>query len=227
MTRRKPSTEVVLLLAGAFTGPGGVAALIAAVAVLASLPALASPQVRAPTGSHGGFAAGGRVLTSVGDVGPPLPAPVAAFEELVEKRENLEGKPTAADVRRARRANRKTNRLLTANPYFRLYKIGKRRFRVSCYLLASVHYEKRHAAAHPRAVTAGIGSGLFRKGLGAARAWSAHRNAFRGIRRPRRYPHRTRFHPSAGDDFDVIMAAAAGLRAAGARGLGSQSGQAL
>jgi peptidase M23-like protein len=221
MNRRNPSTEVLLLLAGAFTGRVGASAFVAIVAAMASLPALAFTHERAGPASVD-FAG---PLESA-DIGPPLPPPTATFED-VAKRENLEGKPSAADIRRARRVNRKTNRVLAANPYFRLYKLAKRRFGVSWYLVASVHYQKRNAAAHPRAAASAWGAPLFRHGLGSAAAWRRHRDAYRGAFRPRRYPHRSATHPSTHDDFDVIMAAAAELKAAGSRQLGPASWQAL
>ncbi|MEA2183338.1 MAG: hypothetical protein QOF69_2523 [Solirubrobacteraceae bacterium] len=95
-------------------------------------------------------------------------------------------------------------RLLAAHPYFELYKIAKRRFGVSWFLVASVHYQET--------------------GFGKARArlahWRRFRLASRGLTRPERYPHRSANHPSVRDDFDVVMAIAAELKAAGATGLG-------
>jgi murein DD-endopeptidase MepM/ murein hydrolase activator NlpD len=232
MNRPNPTTEVLLLVAGAFGGRAGLAALVAAIAALASVPGLAFPHMgwfRASAGHAQATASGelGFASLGTGDIGAPFPAPVTAIIKQRLELDNLEGKPSAADVRRARGVNRKASRRLAGNPYFRIYRIAKRRFDVSWYLLASVHYQKRNAAAHPRAAASAVRSGLFRKGLGSTAAWERRRHAYRGIWRPRRYPHRTRTHPSIHDDFDVIMAAAAELKVAGARGLGRDAWQAI
>lgn len=55
---------------------------------------------------------------------------------------DLEGTPTAADVRRARRPLSERQRLLRAHPYYALYKRAKERYGVSWYLLAAVHYQE-------------------------------------------------------------------------------------
>ena len=55
---------------------------------------------------------------------------------------DLEGAPSAADVRRARKPLSERQRLLRAHPYYDLYKIAKQRFGVSWYLLAAVHYQE-------------------------------------------------------------------------------------
>ena len=52
---------------------------------------------------------------------------------------------------------------------------------------------------------------------GPISTWEHYREAFRAGRRPARYPHRTKHHPSIYDDFDAIMAAGSLLRDSGAR----------
>ena len=127
---------------------------------------------------------------------------------------DLEGTPTPADVRRARRPLSERKRLLAAHPYFKLYKIAKRRFDVSWYLVAAVHYQETGFGKAPTA-------------LAKSREWLSHRDAVETIARPARYPHRSERHPSVRDDFDVVTAIGAGLHADGARGLGESAQRAL
>ena len=55
---------------------------------------------------------------------------------------DIEGTPSAADIRRARRPLSERKRLLAAHPYFALYKLAKRRFDVPWLLVASIHYQE-------------------------------------------------------------------------------------
>ena len=128
---------------------------------------------------------------------------------------DLEGAPTAADIRRAQKPLSERRRLLAAHPYFSLYTIAKQRFDVSLYLVAAVHYQE-------------TGFGKAPKHYAKYRRWTRHRTkAIRNIVRPTRYPHKTKRHPSTSDDFDVVMAIAAGLKANGAKGLGGSTGSAV
>ncbi|HWC25046.1 MAG TPA: M23 family metallopeptidase [Solirubrobacteraceae bacterium] len=127
---------------------------------------------------------------------------------------DLEGTPTPADIRRARRPLSERQRILRAHPYFSLYRIARRRFGVPWYLIAAVHYQE-------------TGFGEAPAKLAEHAAWRRHRDAIRGIPRPPRYPNRSRRHPSVKDDFDVVMTLAAELRAGGARGLGGRARRAL
>ena len=120
---------------------------------------------------------------------------------------DLEGTPTPADIRRARKPLSERRRLLAAHPYFSLYTIAKQRFGVSLYLVAAIHYQETGFDRAPAK-------------LATYRRWTRHRNAMRGAVRPTRYPHKSTRHPSVRDDFDVVMAIAAGLKAEGSRGLG-------
>ena len=128
---------------------------------------------------------------------------------------HLEGAPSAADIRRAQKPVGERRRLLSAHPYFSLYTIAKRRFGVSLYLVAAVHYQETGFAKAP-------------KRYARYRRWTRHRTkAIRNVLRPARYPHKTTRHPSIRDDFDVVMAIAAGLKANGAKGLGGAAGRAV
>ena len=120
---------------------------------------------------------------------------------------DLEGTPTPADIARAQKPLSERRRLLAAHPYFSLYTIAKQRFGVSLYLIAAVHYQETGFAKAPAHYA-------------TYRRWTRHRSAIRNIVRPTRYPHRTTRHPSVDDDFDVVMAIAAGLKAARLHGLG-------
>ena len=131
---------------------------------------------------------------------------------------DLEGTPSRADIRRAQKPLSERRRLLLAHPYFELYSIAKRRFDVSLYLLAAVHYQE-------------TGFGKAPEQYATYRRWTRHRNAVKGVQglpRPTRYPHKTKRHPHTSDDFDVVMAIAAGLKANGSRGgLGKQTARAI
>ena len=123
---------------------------------------------------------------------------------------DLEGTPTPADIRRAQKPLSERRRLLAAHPYYALYTIAKQRFGVSLYLVAAVHYQETgFDRASPK--------------LAKLRRWTRYRNAIDGIVRPTRYPHKTQRHPSTGDDFDVVMAIAAGLKGNGVRTLGPRA----
>ena len=114
---------------------------------------------------------------------------------------DLEGRITPADIRRAQKPLSERRRLLAAHPYYSLYTIAKQRFGVSLFLIAAAHYQETGFGKAPRT-------------LATKTSWLRYRNAgIRGIVRPARYPHRTTTHPSVGDDFDVVMALAAQLKA--------------
>ena len=130
---------------------------------------------------------------------------------------DLEGTPSRADIRRAVKPLSERRRLLAKHPYYGLYTIAKQRFDVSLYLVAAVHYQETGFEKAPPQ-------------LATYRRWKRHRNAIHGIGadvRPARYPHRTKRHPSTSDDFDVVIAIAAGLKADGARGLGPAAKRAI
>ena len=123
---------------------------------------------------------------------------------------DLEGTPTPADIARAQKPVSERRRILHSHPYFSLYKIAKRRFGVSWYLVAAVHYQETGFGEAPQT-------------LAATTHWKRHKNASGGILRPSGYPNRTQRHPSVKDDFDVVMAIAADLKAGGAKSLGEDA----
>ncbi len=128
---------------------------------------------------------------------------------------DLEGTPTPADIRRAQKPLSERRRILHGHPYFSLYKIAKRRFGVSWYLVAAVHYQETGFGEAPQTLAETI-------------HWKRHRQAATsGILRPSTYPNRSRRHPSVKDDFDVVMAIAADLRAGGAQNLGRDARRAV
>lgn len=63
-------------------------------------------------------------------------------EIAVKPAEHLEGAPSDADVRRARIPSSERKRRLRAHPYYELYTEAKRRYDVSWFLVASIHYQE-------------------------------------------------------------------------------------
>jgi hypothetical protein len=103
-----------------------------------------------------------------------------------------------------------------------LYRKAAGAFGVSWRLIASIHRQETAFST-----VAGAYHGLNAFGCCAGpmqfnvtneplTTWERYRESFRLGERPRRYPHRTRAHPSVYDDFDAIMAAGALLRDSGA-----------
>ena len=98
-------------------------------------------------------------------------------------------------------------------------------FGVSWRLIASIHRQETAFSSVPstyhglNAFGCCAGPMQFNVTNGPPSTWARYRKSFRRGKRPRRYPHRTRHHPSIYDDFDAIMAAGALLRdaAPGAR----------
>ena len=130
---------------------------------------------------------------------------------------DIEGTITPADIRRAQKPLSERRRLLAAHPYYSLYTIAKQRFGVSLFLIAAAHYQE-------------TGFGKAPPTLAKNQSWLRYRTAATTskIVRPTRYPHRTTTHPSVKDDFDVVMALAAQLRANKAQqSLGGTAAQAV
>ena len=115
---------------------------------------------------------------------------------------DLEGRITPADIRRAQKPLSERRRLLAAHPYYSLYTIAKQRFGVSLFLIAAAHYQETGFGKAPHT-------------LAKNQSWLRYRTAAvtTNIVRPTRYPHRSATHPSVKDDFDVVMALAAQLKA--------------
>ena len=111
-----------------------------------------------------------------------------------------------------------------------LYRQAALRFGVSWRLIASIHRQETAFSTAPstyhglNAFGCCAGPMQFNVTNGPVSTWKLYRHSFRIGDRPRRYPHRTRSHPSVYDDFDAIMAAGALLQDAGATGgLGAAS----
>jgi hypothetical protein len=103
-----------------------------------------------------------------------------------------------------------------------LYREAARTFGVSWRLIASIHRQETAFSTAPstyhglNAYGCCAGPMQFNVKNGPVSTWKLYRQSFRLGDRPRRYPHRTRKHPSVYDDFDAIMAAGALLRDSGA-----------
>lgn len=103
-----------------------------------------------------------------------------------------------------------------------LYREAERAFGVNWRLLAAVHRQETAFSTAPTTYHGlndfGCCAGpmQFNVTNGPVSTWDLYRNAFREARRPKRYPHPTRAHPSIYDDFDAIMAAGSLLRDSGA-----------
>jgi len=103
-----------------------------------------------------------------------------------------------------------------------LYREAERSFGVNWRLIASVHRQETGFSTAPgtyrglNAFGCCAGPMQFNVTNGAVSTWDSYREAFRAGRRPERYPHRTRSHPSVYDDFDAIMAAGSLLSDSGA-----------
>ncbi|MDQ3850746.1 MAG: lytic transglycosylase domain-containing protein, partial [Actinomycetota bacterium] len=105
-----------------------------------------------------------------------------------------------------------------------LYREAGRRYGVNWRLIASIHRQETAFSTEPttyhglNAFGCCAGPMQFNVTNGPVSTWERYRQAFRTGRRPKRYPHRTRSHPSVYDDFDAIMAAGALLSDSGAGG---------
>ena len=121
-----------------------------------------------------------------------------------------------------RRIVRKRVPRATPAAFLALYREAARTYGVNWRLLASIHRQETAfstAASTYRGLNAfGCCAGpmQFNVTNGPVSTWKLYRRAFRAGRRPARYPHRTRHHPSIYDDFDAIMAAALLLSDSGA-----------
>jgi hypothetical protein len=106
-----------------------------------------------------------------------------------------------------------------------LYREAAGTFGVSWRLIASIHRQETAFSTVPgtyhglNAFGCCAGPMQFNLTNGPPSTWDLYRDSHRLGDRPRRYPHRTRHHPSVYDDFDAIMAAGALLRDGGATDL--------
>lgn len=129
-----------------------------------------------------------------------------------------------------RRAGRAYYRRITARHvpasvgrgFMALYREASRTFALSWQLIASIHRQETAFSTAPgtyrglNSFGCCAGPMQFNVTNGPVSTWELYRQSFRLGDRPRRYPHRTRSHPSIYDDFDAIMAAGALLRDGGA-----------
>ena len=120
--------------------------------------------------------------------------------------------PRAAAAHYRRTARRRVRRS-TPTAFLPLYREAARRYGVDWRLLASIHRQET-AFSTAESTYHGLnafgccaGPMQFNVTNGPVSTWKLYRQAFREGRRPKRYPHRTRHHPSIYDDFDAIMAA--------------------
>ncbi len=93
-------------------------------------------------------------VPSAKDLGPLAKNDDAAARDLVVKlSRDVEGTPSAADIRRARVPLPERERRLGAHPYHDLYTAAQRRYNVSWFLVAAIHYQEtgfRRARARTR-----------------------------------------------------------------------------
>jgi hypothetical protein len=110
----------------------------------------------------------------------------------------------------------------TEASFMGLYREAARTFGVSWRLIASIHRQETAFSTEPstyhglNAFGCCAGPMQFNVRNGPVSTWELYRESFREGHPPRRYPHRTRSHPSVYDDFDAMMAAGALLRDGGA-----------
>ena len=139
--------------------------------------------------------------------------------------------PTPLDLQRAaarggsayyRRTASRRVAASTGKSFMGLYREVARSFGVSWRLIASIHRQETAFSSEPstyhglNAFGCCAGPMQFNVKNGPPSTWDLYRQSYRQGARPRRYPHRTRSHPSVYDDFDAMMAAGALLRDGGA-----------
>ena len=130
--------------------------------------------------------------------------------------------PSRAGAAYYRRTARENVPAKAAARFLPLYREAGMRYGVNWRLIASIHRQETAFSAEPstyhglNAFGCCAGPMQFNVTNGPVSTWKRYRHAFRDGRRPERYPHRTRSHPSIYDDFDAIMAAGALLSDSGA-----------
>jgi len=158
---------------------------------------------------------------------PAVPAQAARARPLVAGVATALRRVAGRRTRRGGRAyyRRTVRRHVSAKAvaaFLPLYRKAERRFGVNWRLIASVHRQETAFSTEPstyhglNAFGCCAGPMQFNVTNGPPSTWKSYRHAFRDGRRPKRYPHRTRSHPSVYDDFDAIMAASSLLSDSGA-----------
>ncbi|MCP9491986.1 MAG: hypothetical protein MSC31_19235, partial [Solirubrobacteraceae bacterium MAG38_C4-C5] len=160
---------------------------------------------------------------------PAVPAPVggalgdvSAMDDRRPVAESDEGRPRRGGEDYYRRNASRQVPAKAEKGFMPLYREAERSFGVNWRLIASVHRQETGFSTAPgtyrglNAFGCCAGPMQFNVTNGPVSTWDAYRDAFRAGSRPKRYPHRTRSHPSVYDDFDAIMAAGSLLSDSGA-----------
>ena len=151
-----------------------------------------------------------------------LVGPTTATLKRVAGREGR--RPRRGGKEHYRRTARKRVPPAAAAEFLPLYREAQRVYGVNWRLIASIHRQETAFSTAPSTYHGlndfGCCAGpmQFNVTNGPPSTWKSYRQAFRDGRRPKRYPHRTRSHPSIYDDFDAIMAAGLLLSDSGAGG---------
>src|SRR3954470_18739922 len=201
------------LLAGAVVAAVAIALVAFALHALAGTPA-------------GGTAAAAPVVASAPQAPPSAVAPLTGSEDAPAPVRGTSRAAATAPAAPAPAAPDGRDRIpMTADSarmFMPLYRRAARAFGVDWRLIASIHQQETSFSSAPGTYHglnfAGCCAGpmQFNVKNGPVTTWEHFRHAYRSAKRPARYPHRTRRHPSVYDDFDAIMAAGALLRANGA-----------
>jgi len=160
---------------------------------------------------------------------PAMPAPaggalgdvsaMAARERVAEREER---RPRRGGKEYYRRNATRQVPAKVGKGFVPLYREAERTFGVNWRLIASIHRQETGFSTAPgtyrglNAFGCCAGPMQFNVTNGPVSTWDQYREAFRAGRRPERYPHPTRSHPSIYDDFDAIMAAGSLLSDSGA-----------
>ncbi len=150
------------------------------------------------------------------------PLAVSATAALTQMVEPQGGRPRRPGADYYRRTASERVSAKDAAEFLPLYREAERVYGVNWRLIASIHRQETALSTAPSTYRGlnpfGCCAGpmQFNVTNGPVSTWKLYRWAFRAGRRPKRYPHRTRSHPSVYDDFDAIMAAGSLLSDAGA-----------
>src|SRR3954454_972423 len=176
-------------------------------------------------GTRGPAEAGQRVSEPI--IAAPAPAPALSTATPAPASQGADrGRRTTKSDRATGSARRGVDRVpmtaQSASLFMPIYRRAAEAFGVNWRLIASIHQQETSFSSAPGTYHglnfAGCCAGpmQFNVKNGPVTTWEHFRHAYRSAKRPARYPHRTRRHPSVYDDFDAIMAAGALLRANGA-----------
>jgi hypothetical protein len=212
LPKMRPAARLLILLrAGRRLGRGPLAVVVALACAAMALGMAAGSSHRPakrPSGSAVSAQAGGTL---------PVAA-TAALKRVAERH----GRARRAGAAYYRRIARKRVSTKAAAEFLPLYREAERVYGVTWRLIASIHRQET-AFSTAASTYHGLndfgccaGPMQFNVTNGPVSTWKLYRQAFRAGRRPKRYPHRTRSHPSIYDDFDAIMAAGSLLSDSGA-----------